>query len=312
MLADRVSEEESTQKYFYAHKYVLAISSPVFFAMFYGSSPEKKPVINLPNTDEESVEEFLRFLYTDECTLTPEIVPGVMYLAEEYMVPFLTEKCVSILRNGLNPGNVFPILDQATKFGEKELEIECWEMVCSQTHKAVTSDNFINVSKQTLDNLLKQDTLDMEEVELFNAVLKWSDHECTRKGLEATGENKRAILGESVYQIRFSSMTQEEFMQNVSSSGVLTSEEVVSIYDKFNGKEGPLFKWKLPKRMRYLHRCSRFKQCWKLPGAIVTLLAGGENQHGFDFSGSEPVKLHGFRLFGCEDGLKIKKICFNS
>lgn len=107
-------------------------------------------------------------------------------------------------------------------------------------------------------------------------------------------------------------MTQEEFMQNVSSSGVLTSEEVVSIYDKFNGKEGPLFKWKLPKRMRYLHRCSRFKQCWKLPGAIVTLLAGGENQHGFDFSVSEPVKLHGFRLFGCEDGPKIKKICFNS
>ena len=33
---------------FYAHKYVLASSSPVFYAMFYGDLAEKNSVIHLP------------------------------------------------------------------------------------------------------------------------------------------------------------------------------------------------------------------------------------------------------------------------
>ena len=39
---------------FYAHKYVLASSSPVFYAMFYGDLAEKNSVIHLP-ADEKVV-----------------------------------------------------------------------------------------------------------------------------------------------------------------------------------------------------------------------------------------------------------------
>ena len=311
---------ESKRKYFYAHKYVLATSSPVFYAMFYGDLAEKNSVIHLEDADEESFEEFLRFLYTDECTLTPEVAVRVMYLAKKYIVPCLEEKsCFSILQNGLNPENVFTILDQVVQFDEEELQKKCWEVICSQTHEAVTSDNFNNVSKQTVNNLLKQDTLNIKEVELFNAVLKWSEHECSRNGLEATDENNRAILDEAVYQIRFLSMTQEEFAQNVSSAGVLTSEEVVSIYDKFSGKEGPLFKWKLPKRKLYLHRCSRFTRVreplnlFGRPGSIYgrlwnDLLYGRDHRLGFQVS--ESVMFHGVRLLGCEDEAREFKVRF--
>ena len=73
---------ESKRKYFYAYKYVLATSSVVFQTMFYGGLPEKGSTIHLPDTDEESLEVFLRFLYTEDCKMTAEVAVKVMYLAK--------------------------------------------------------------------------------------------------------------------------------------------------------------------------------------------------------------------------------------
>ncbi len=62
----KVSWEDSDKKFF-AHKYLLATSSAVFYAMFYGELAEKNPVVHLSDTNEDILEEFLRFLCTDEC-----------------------------------------------------------------------------------------------------------------------------------------------------------------------------------------------------------------------------------------------------
>ena len=45
-----------------AHKFVLAISSPVFFVIFYGQMAETKDSIGLPDCDYESLLESFRFL----------------------------------------------------------------------------------------------------------------------------------------------------------------------------------------------------------------------------------------------------------
>ena len=49
-----------SSRIFHAHKYVLATSSAVFFAMFYGNLAQKEFTIPIPDADEESFEEFLR------------------------------------------------------------------------------------------------------------------------------------------------------------------------------------------------------------------------------------------------------------
>ena len=43
-----------------AHKYVLAISSPVFYAMFYGGVAEQGKQIELPDCNSECLTEFLK------------------------------------------------------------------------------------------------------------------------------------------------------------------------------------------------------------------------------------------------------------
>ena len=53
---------EESRRIFHAHKYVLATSSAVFFAMFYGLLPPKKFPICIEDAEEESFNAFLRFL----------------------------------------------------------------------------------------------------------------------------------------------------------------------------------------------------------------------------------------------------------
>ena len=58
---------EGSRQEFRSHKYVLATSSSVFYAMFYGELAEKNSTVYLSDTNDESLEEFLIFLYTDDC-----------------------------------------------------------------------------------------------------------------------------------------------------------------------------------------------------------------------------------------------------
>ena len=55
-----------SSRVFYAHKYVIASSSAVLYAMFYGDLAVMDSNLYLPDTDEESLQEFLCFLYTDD------------------------------------------------------------------------------------------------------------------------------------------------------------------------------------------------------------------------------------------------------
>ena len=66
-----------------AHKFILAISSPVFYAMFYGEMAETSDTIQLPDCDYESLLELFRFLYSDEVHLTGSNVMQVLYLAKK-------------------------------------------------------------------------------------------------------------------------------------------------------------------------------------------------------------------------------------
>ena len=148
--------------------------------MFYGDLPEKKSVY-LTDTDDESLEEFLRFLYTNECELTTDNVAFVMYLSKKYIVRSLKAKCVESYKFFMKADNVISILKQAMSFDEEELEKCCWQFIESNTRNVIRSKDFKSISQTTLASLLKLDRMNVSEVELFRAVLKWSDFQCRKK-----------------------------------------------------------------------------------------------------------------------------------
>ncbi|CAB4023698.1 BTB POZ domain-containing 6 [Paramuricea clavata] len=295
---------EGSDKKFFAHKYVLATSSAVFYAMFYGELAEKNSVVHLSDTDEESLQEFLRFLYTDECNLTTNNAVFVLYLAKKYIVPSLAEKCFEYFDANFAAENVLILLQQAIQFDENKLEEKCWDFIDLKANEVVASDGFSDINQATLVELLKREPLNLEEVDLFKAVLKWSEAECSRKGIEANAKNKRAAMGDAIYQIRFVSMTLQDFAQNVSQSGILTPEEMLLFYETFGGIEKTSEIWNMSEtraKEDILLRCCRF-DCYGLH-LVSKTVSTWEDTLGISFS--KPVKLHGVRLLG-EKGKEYK------
>ncbi|KAG7154499.1 BTB/POZ domain-containing protein 6-like 3 [Homarus americanus] len=102
-----VGQPGSTQR-IPAHKYVLAVGSSVFYAMFYGG---------------------LKYLYCDEIRLEPDTVLATLYAAKKYLVPHLAQQCVKFLEVSLTARNACLLLSQSRLFEEPELMTRCWEIV---------------------------------------------------------------------------------------------------------------------------------------------------------------------------------------
>ena len=299
---------EKSCRIFHAHKYVLATSSAVFYAMFYGNLAQNESTIHMTDVEEESFEEFLRFLYTDDCKITAENAIGVMYLAKKYLISSLAERCCKVLEASITPDSVFVVLEQAIQFDEKDLETKCWDIVSNSTLKCTNSEAFCNIRSQTLNTLLKRDTLTITEVELFKAVLRWTDNECARQGINTEDDKmaRRRVLGDSLYEIRFLEMSEKDFATYTRPTGILTDTEIVDIFQRLNGIDVACLKWKDREKRRYspVFGCRRFKpvdikenQIWSyrrnLPDVLNVFI-------------NKAVMFHGVRLIGLAGGSEYK------
>ena len=294
------TDESESKKVIPAHKFVLAINSPVFFAMFYGQIAETKDSIELPDCEYESLLELFRFLYSDKVNLSGSNVMQVLYLANKYMVPSLVEKCTEYLRDNLIASNVFCSLPHAEKFEDKELKNRCWEVIEEQTEQAITSDEFVTVERSVVESVVKREVLNVTEVELFKAVDRWATKECERQGMTSDGETKRRILGEDIVKgIRFPLISQKDSASVVFDSRILNLEEFGNLLKYYSGVlTTPLPFLQASRIDSTMHRCCRFqtfcspKERWNYGGAADCII----------LTIKKPVKLYGVQHFGSESG----------
>ena len=291
------SESKKAKRVILAHKFILSISSPVFYTMFYGELPETRDSIELPDCEYETLLEFVRFVYSDEANLSGSNVLQVLYLAKKYMVPSLADKCREFLENHLYPSNVFSVLPVAELHEDKNLIDHCWKLIDRQTKVALESAE--SIERSVLEAIVGRDTLNIKEIELFTAVSRWATSECEKQGLESGGKVKRRVLGDRVIKaIRFPVMTEAEFTSVVNSE-ILTSEEISDLNKHFKSElpHPVAFTNKARKYRGDLLRCRRFtgggygSGTWSYRGNPDSLL----------FEADEDIALHGVRFFGSED-----------
>ena len=231
-----LTDPDGTQVRVPAHKLVLAISSPVFEAMFYGELSEKtrgielpdaeqtdtssdpsdqssllhgnsvdqKKELELPGTQSRFLLEFLRFLYCEEVSLTAESVFGILHLAQKYVVPLLADRC--------------------------------WSFIDVNTLPCLKSDSAVStLQHDMLRSLLQRETLQItKELDLFDAIKFWAEAKCREEDVEPTGEAMRKILGKGVHLIRFPTIVPQDFVQQVVSSGILTDGESLGVHQYFS------------------------------------------------------------------------------
>ena len=299
VVRDSESGSESMMK-IPAHKFLLAISSPVFHAMFYGKLAERKDSIDISDCDHKSLLELFRFVYSDEVKLNADNVMQVLYLAKKYMLPSLADKCSEFLRENLDASNVFHVLPDAQKYEEKDLENNCWEVIDKKTDEAMKSDGFVTIEKSVLEELVERESLNVREVELFKAVDCWATKECEKQGLAAEGSVKRRILGERIVKaIRFPVMEQQEFADVVLDCDILTKKESFDLMKYFSSVlKCPMgfLEAKRPGSVQRIKMMSRFES--------VTIKSGGwhyKKSWNSVVSVDKTIKLHAVRLFGSEN-----------
>ena len=279
-----------------AHKFVLAISSPVFYAMFYGGLAEKKDSIEISDCEYDSLLELFRFMYSDEANLTSGNVMQLMYLAKKYILPSLVDKCSAYLQENLDASSVFQVLPDAQKYEEKDLLNHCWKVIEIETDEAVKSDGFVTIERSVLEELVEKDSLNIKEVELFKAVDCWAEKECEKQGVVADGSVKRRILGERIVKgIRFPVMEQKEFASIVLDSDILTKKESYDMVKYFSSVLNFPVGFPQNKRAGSVKIVSRFRSLNNGWGYV------GEGYNSIILAVNKNIKLHAVRLFGSEN-----------
>ncbi|XP_044184873.1 BTB/POZ domain-containing protein 6-like [Acropora millepora] len=290
-----VSNGKIESKVIPAHKLVLAISSSVFFAMFYGEMADTRDSFELPDCDYESLLQLFRFIYSDEVELTGSNVMHVLYLAKKYFVPSLAEKCAEFLRKNLDASNVFTILPHAKKFEDKDLENRCWKVIEMHTEEAVTSDDFVVIDRSLVESVVKREQLNVKEVELFKAVNRWAEKKVENQGIASDRNAKRAIIGEEILkEIRFPLMSQKEFVSFVVDSNILNMQEIVNMIKHYSEVLTSPLPYLQSPRTEVLRRVCRFNRCCRARWGWIS---------GFDslvISVDKDVRLCGVRHFGCK------------
>ena len=281
-----------------AHKLVLAISSPVFYAMFYGELAETKDSVEISDCEYESLLELFRFIYSDEANLTPDNVMQLMYLAKKYMLPSLADKCASYLKENLGASNVFNVLPDAQKYEEKDLLDHCWNVIEKETEEALKSDGFMTIERSVLEEMVEKDSLNIKEVELFKAVDRWAGKECEKQGLVAEGSVKRRILGETIVKgIRFPLMEQNEFVGVVLDCDILSKKECFDMMKYFSALLTIPVGFFGERRTSQLNVISRFCSLY-----FNRWICSPSHSNSIRLCVDKNIKLHSLRLFGSENG----------
>lgn len=257
-----------------AHKIILTTMSPWFQTMFLGSLPEGAEVdMSEGKLTADAFKEFLQFFYmdVDNVILTMENIDGVIDLAKQSLTDHIFDECENFLVKTVTTDTMCFGYELALRYGANKLKAICEDEICVNAEKILRSPSFIEFPHEFLQNILKCDALACEEKDVFDACIAWAKAACNRNNQDPSkADNLRAHLKDSVYQIRFNSMTKKEIANCIGPySGLFLADELEEIIC-MNGNEtnGKKFNW----TPRYFNlkcdkgrqlKCKRF-QFWSL------------------------------------------------
>ncbi len=208
-----------------AHKYLLAIGSPVFQRMFYGDLKEEGDV-TISDASVEAFEEFLQFFYLTDVALTIENAPEILNLVNKYAAVECFPICEKFLLQNLTMDSVCWALNLASIFDRTEFHQSLLKKVMDAPREVFSSESFKECTMDTLKMILECESLNCQEAEVFDACIAWSKNACIKNDLNPSlASNLRQQLGDCFYLIKFSEMQPQQISNRVSKYGDLFSQE---------------------------------------------------------------------------------------
>ncbi|KAL3085753.1 hypothetical protein niasHS_009502 [Heterodera schachtii] len=233
-----------------AHQFILKSASDVFEAMFrfdakkerLENAPANCPAdVEIPDIEPSAFKVMLSFIYTDDLSaLNGDNAMAVLYAANKYNIPDLVGPSLQVPISEFR--NVFFAYAQALLFELEDFSIKCLRYICKNAAQLFGSNDFLQIDQKILCNLLESDRLLLsDEFELWKIAIRWADEKCRQNGIECSSGNCRSALGPALFKIRLPNINEKDFAKFVVPSGVLTTEEVLGIY-QFNSYPNLFFR----------------------------------------------------------------------
>ncbi|KAK1125303.1 hypothetical protein K0M31_005675 [Melipona bicolor] len=246
----------------------LAERSEWFRAMLIGplapAPSDPPPVLKLQHIEKRAFDYLLRYVLDEPINFqSVTTARATLDAAHQYLCPELARLAVEHLERNLNSNTVLEIYQGLSLYanyvtssfnsptappapgddaGEiaavcTRLLLTCLDVIDSEPEAVFSQEHFEELSCAEVEELACRDTLRLtKESILFHALDRWAASKCKRNGVEPSASNKRSALSDNVwYSVRYSLMTDREFIEGPMASGILSSEESAYIVARILG-----------------------------------------------------------------------------
>ena len=71
---------------------------------------------------------------------------------------------------------------------ERDIENMCLELLDESAEDALKSEAFTKITRSTVKRILKRDSLNVEELDIYKACVRWAEAECNRQMIEVRSQ----------------------------------------------------------------------------------------------------------------------------
>lgn len=219
----------------FGHKFIIGLRSSVFHAMFYGSLAEENEKCMIEDVSPTAFYEMLQFIYTDDVNINEKNFTEIMYAAHKYSLNCLEKLCCDYAIAKLDSENCCLYLQQSFLF-DNDLSKKCLEVIDRDIRLIVQKSNWKELNADQMKTILESDFLDINEYNLFEAVMEWAKFACEKDGLDFQSMNIRDKF--TVFElIRFPTMSLAEFSSfHQKNKYFLQPQEIADIFQYINAK----------------------------------------------------------------------------
>lgn len=286
-----VGEEK---KEIYAHRILLAASSPIFSLMLYPNKltvetknshgPPPRLVIKLPDVKPVIFKLLLEIIYTNDAPIDKETVKPCQLLAERYCVSKLLIRCGEILEQELTTNTVLRLFNTADLALENpDFGIDFINGNALELFKKFRTIGFLDLRTERVIHILQSDDLQCPEPEILTAVLEWGN-------LPGRRPNKlRAVLRHVRFPL-FNFLDFYTLIDEKKITDLLNEEEILELLNYISCKEANIQPLPSTRWCTEARGSSKFSFKWKRCGKKGAISNDGRTCSGAtsSFWGSAP------------------------
>ncbi|CAG2121596.1 unnamed protein product, partial [Medioppia subpectinata] len=192
------------------------------------SSGLRESIDNEVEVNETPIDAFksvLYFMYTGVIHLHNKKVDDiidVLYLSHRYEMHELVSAITEYLELNINKNNVCLIHATASLFNMCPLLENCHQFILRKGYKLLSNSSLLSLSSQTLIQLFSSDEFCAEEIDIFNAIMKY---------IKLNPELNEELCEELISTVRLHLICWNDLIAYVWPSGFFAREELMTSID---------------------------------------------------------------------------------